>query len=269
MLTADFLVNPNFLVVQFQDTSTSNVGTIVSWAWDFGDSSNSSLQSPSHTYTAPGTYMVSLTITDNSVPPIQSSLQRQIIISTVPVLPVTIRDFVLIKLPPPIVIPPGAIDTYIAQYQMYIQPLVNTPGVADSDTFNEAAYPPLANALIAYSAAYEITLDYANKNILLGAASGIAGTSGLLKKIETGPSNAEFQETTQLYKSIYGKDGSLSKLKEELCTLANRLLIKMPMCPPLPIPRFIPKKQGRVHTYNNRFKSDIWGLYPYIIPIII
>jgi len=34
------------------------------WIWDFGDGTTSNLQDPSHTYTAPGTYTVSLTVID-------------------------------------------------------------------------------------------------------------------------------------------------------------------------------------------------------------
>jgi len=39
---------------------------IVSWLWDFGDGSTSSLQNPSHTYTNAGTFNVSLTIGDGT-----------------------------------------------------------------------------------------------------------------------------------------------------------------------------------------------------------
>ena len=47
------------LTVNFTDQSC---GIITSWSWDFGDGSTSSEQNPSHTYTNPGTYTVSLTI---------------------------------------------------------------------------------------------------------------------------------------------------------------------------------------------------------------
>lgn len=53
------------LTVQFQDVSTSNVGSVTSWVWTFGDGGTSTLQNPSHTYPAYGTYNASLTITDN------------------------------------------------------------------------------------------------------------------------------------------------------------------------------------------------------------
>jgi PKD repeat protein len=49
----------------FTDTSTDADGTIASWAWTFGDGGTSTLQHPKHTYFAPGTFPVSLTVTDN------------------------------------------------------------------------------------------------------------------------------------------------------------------------------------------------------------
>jgi len=47
------------LNVQFSDNSS---GEITSWSWDFGDGGTSILENPVHTYTDPGTYTVSLTI---------------------------------------------------------------------------------------------------------------------------------------------------------------------------------------------------------------
>jgi len=45
------------LTVQFTDTSTDQP---TSWLWNFGDGGNSSLQNPTHTYTASGVYTVRL-----------------------------------------------------------------------------------------------------------------------------------------------------------------------------------------------------------------
>ncbi|HOU14788.1 MAG TPA: PKD domain-containing protein [Anaerolineae bacterium] len=47
------------LTVVFTDTST---GDIAAWQWAFGDSATSLLQHPTHQYTAPGTYTVTLTV---------------------------------------------------------------------------------------------------------------------------------------------------------------------------------------------------------------
>lgn len=50
----------------FTDTSTDSDGSVVSWAWNFGDGSVSTGQNPSHTYATDGTYQVYLTVTDNN-----------------------------------------------------------------------------------------------------------------------------------------------------------------------------------------------------------
>lgn len=51
------------LTVTFSDQST---GEIDSWAWDFGDGQSSEDQNPVHTYTEPGYFTVSLTISDGN-----------------------------------------------------------------------------------------------------------------------------------------------------------------------------------------------------------
>ena len=64
-LRADFTGEPRSglmpLTVQFTDTS---VGAPTAWSWDFGDAgSMSTQQHPTHTYSAPGSYTVTLTVT--------------------------------------------------------------------------------------------------------------------------------------------------------------------------------------------------------------
>jgi len=60
---ADFTANQTTgrapLHVQFTDLST---GDPTSWSWNFGDGGTSTLRNPVHTYTAAGTYTVSLTV---------------------------------------------------------------------------------------------------------------------------------------------------------------------------------------------------------------
>jgi PKD repeat protein len=49
--------------IQFTDQST---GSLLSWVWNFGDSTFSTEQNPLHVYTEPGTYLACLTITANN-----------------------------------------------------------------------------------------------------------------------------------------------------------------------------------------------------------
>jgi PKD repeat protein len=61
---ADFSASPTSgeapLAVAFTDQSG---GSVTSWSWNFGDGGESTAQNPAHTYTAAGTYNVSLTVT--------------------------------------------------------------------------------------------------------------------------------------------------------------------------------------------------------------
>ena len=50
--------------VHFASTSTTDGPAIVGWGWDFGDQKAGSGKTVSHAYTDPGTYTVTLTITD-------------------------------------------------------------------------------------------------------------------------------------------------------------------------------------------------------------
>jgi PKD repeat protein len=62
---ANFSASTSGLTANFTDTSTDSDGSIASRTWDFGDGTLSTATNPSRTYTAAGTYSVSLTVTDN------------------------------------------------------------------------------------------------------------------------------------------------------------------------------------------------------------
>lgn len=51
--------------VEFEDLSTDADGTLVGWAWDFGDGGSSAIRNPAHTFAAAGDYTVCLTVTDD------------------------------------------------------------------------------------------------------------------------------------------------------------------------------------------------------------
>ena len=47
----------------FTDLSSTALGTITSWSWDFGDGGSSSVENPVHNYGSGGTFMATLTVT--------------------------------------------------------------------------------------------------------------------------------------------------------------------------------------------------------------
>ncbi|MFX0199392.1 MAG: PKD domain-containing protein [Candidatus Hodarchaeota archaeon] len=64
-ISADPTSGPPPLAVNFTGSATDSDGTVVSYAWDFGDGSKSNEQKPIHTYNSVGTFKVTLTVTDN------------------------------------------------------------------------------------------------------------------------------------------------------------------------------------------------------------
>lgn len=60
---AQFSYSQNGSTFSFSESSATNdPGGIISYSWDFGDGNSSTLQNPTHTYSGPGTYFVSLSI---------------------------------------------------------------------------------------------------------------------------------------------------------------------------------------------------------------
>lgn len=66
----------------FTDQSTITYGSIVGWNWNFGDNTTSTLQNPTHTYGAPGTYTVTLILTSDSA--CTDSIQQTVLVHGLP-----------------------------------------------------------------------------------------------------------------------------------------------------------------------------------------
>ncbi len=52
-------------LINFIDNSTITAGSIISWSWSFGDGGISSTQNPTHIYSTPGSYLVTLIAINN------------------------------------------------------------------------------------------------------------------------------------------------------------------------------------------------------------
>ncbi|MEM7365265.1 MAG: PKD domain-containing protein, partial [Pseudomonadota bacterium] len=62
---ASFTAVESYLLVDLDATTSTDDGTIVSWDWDLGDGNTGTGELTSHTYLAPGTYTIQLTVTDD------------------------------------------------------------------------------------------------------------------------------------------------------------------------------------------------------------
>ncbi|NIA13252.1 MAG: PKD domain-containing protein [Nitrospiraceae bacterium] len=67
--SAYFFAVPGFgdapLEVTFSDASTAGTAPITSWAWDFDDGQTADQQNPTHVFSDPGSYLVTLTVTSD------------------------------------------------------------------------------------------------------------------------------------------------------------------------------------------------------------
>lgn len=73
--------------IQFTDLTSSTLGTVVSWNWDFGDGTTSTDQNPTHTYANSGVYNVTLTtVTSNNC---QGTIVKPVDINPYPVVSFT------------------------------------------------------------------------------------------------------------------------------------------------------------------------------------
>jgi gliding motility-associated-like protein len=69
--------------ITFTDASVANVGSLTTWAWDFGDGTTSAAQSPTHTFATAGSYTVTLRVT-NSKGCVSNLLSQTVVINPQP-----------------------------------------------------------------------------------------------------------------------------------------------------------------------------------------
>lgn len=62
---AEFSFSCTDLACDFTDASSDSDGTVVSRSWDFGDGNTSTAENPSHGYATAGSYLVTLTVSDD------------------------------------------------------------------------------------------------------------------------------------------------------------------------------------------------------------
>lgn len=82
-LAADFSATVTCLSAAFTDLSTYMPGQgPVSWLWNFGDASTSTLQNPTHAYTSGGSYTVTLTATNAAG--CQATITKTVVVAGLP-----------------------------------------------------------------------------------------------------------------------------------------------------------------------------------------
>ncbi len=100
-------------MVSFSDSSSDSDGSIMTWAWDFGDGNSSSVQNPSHSFAAAGSYVVALTVTDDG-----GASDTESVNVTVAAAPPGIDKWDAIEILVKEIIPPAASEDRISAFML-------------------------------------------------------------------------------------------------------------------------------------------------------
>jgi PKD repeat protein len=277
-MVVDFNYATVGLEVTFENLSTG-VPSDYTYHWDFGDNTQSTLNNPTHEFDKPGFYKVTLLVKDPASNTVGSSEQRVPVTDKAKThLSGSIYQLIDTYIPENIfgVVTTSTKRQFIEKWQLYLQPLVNHC-IPLQEYNNEMYYEALENQLIMELAAYDfMSVQVANmvkaqaQSILENNTTSSSGGSeppdgyqGDVKKIQTGPTQVEYfnpnEDESDLASNIIkalGPGGLLDMMKENLCMLAGRLDIYLPICE-RPTRVVVPK------AVNKRIKGPLSGPDPF------
>lgn len=277
-MVVDFNYATVGLKVTFENLSTG-VPSDYTYHWDFGDNTQSTLNNPTHEFDKLGFYKVTLLVKDPASNTVGSSEQRVPVTDKAKThLSGSIYQLIDTYIPENIfgVVTTSTKRQFFEKWQLYLQPLVNHC-IPLQEYNNEMYYEALENQLIMELAAYDfMSVQVANmvkaqaQSILENNTTSSSGGSeppdgyqGDVKKIQTGPTQVEYfnpnEDESDLASNIIkalGPGGLLDMMKENLCMLAGRLDIYLPICE-RPTRVVVPK------AVNKRIKGPLSGPDPF------
>lgn len=228
------------LRVQVINTST-DIPMEYTLHWGFGDGTEYIGNSPAiHTYSSLGEYEVTLSIKNEDLEEVSSVTQNFKLLtktfSKEALLDIS-KNYIPEELLPNF---EQRSENLREKHLIYLQPLVNHE-VPEDEYDVEENYEMLEVQLAAELVAHDFLISEITKH-LTGAIAGTGGNGeddgdGEVKKITTGPTDAEFYSETEstakivkALENINKPGGIMDGLKISICQLAHRLEIYLPMC---------------------------------------
>ena len=270
-MVVDFIFNTVGLKSNFINLSYE-VPDEYTYSWDFGDGETSTELNPTHEYQKMGFYRVPMSIVDSNNRPVEK-VTKTVLISDKVKTHLSNSIYVLINTYIPYSIfgkvPSSVKQQFIEKWQLYIQPLVNHE-IPVEDFNNELYYEALENQLIMELAAYDYmilniqnVINATSQTIIKdnsqssGSSSDTSSASGgSIKKIVTGPTEVEYFNDTESEKDFISNitkatqpGGFIDILKQNLCMLAGRLDIYLPICENqtrVVVPRVVNRRKPRL-----------------------
>ena len=261
-MNVEFIFKKNKLEVAFTNLS-EDTGEATP-QWDFGDGNTSSEVSPTHTYEKLGRYIVTLSYSGSGENP--SSTSKQVIMVSDKVfttLSDTIYNLIDYLLPEDIFgeISMAKKQQLISKWQLYLAPIVNHR-IPLEEFNNELYFEALENQLVMEASAYDLMVLQVNQMVQgfstkltqsqKSSSSEEEEGEGKVKHITTGPSEVEFFNEEDYLSDVFSSiikamdpEGIIALMKQQLCMLAERLDIYLPICQRLPKKVIVPKVVNR------------------------
>lgn len=225
---SSFTFITNGLTAVFKDTSLNSPNA---WVWNFGGAGSSSEQNPLFTFSSAGTYTISLvaTNTDGS----SDAYTYDITVNEDNLI--TIDDILGFELPASITLDQSHKNYLLTKWRLYLQAAfaIETEYIND-----ESHYSQLQNILLSKLVIYDLLLkeaqDYLASGMNGGAVSSEGAAGGNVKRVETGPAQVEWYSSSKTLSEIFtpNDDGVslFDEVLQDVCGLAGRLQVKLPMC---------------------------------------
>lgn len=265
----DFVYTVSGLKVSFR--ILTKVPAEIQPDWDFGvDNGKSTDKHPTFNYEESGFYTVTLTLG-------KEKCEKQVIVSEFSKTHLSDSIYILINNYIPGYIFNGMTSSdkslYINKWQLYLQPLVNHE-IPLEQYSNELYYEGLENQLVMELAVFDF-LYTKIVNMLISTGDSLGKINGAvneesddlrgdrIKQITTGPTEVQYfdkvsESLSSLFKS-YSESlkpgGILDELRNNICMLAKRLDIYLPICSK-PIDSVVPQ------IVNHRESGAIGGPNP-------
>lgn len=275
------------LEVSFQVVSKVPANATI--GWDFGvEGGESSELNPKYTYESQGYYNVTIKITVPSEliegePEIYTASQTVMVTGDIgPKTHLNDSIYNLIDLYVPANLVSNGMSlqekaTYIQKWQLYLGPLVEHC-IPEEEYTNELRYEGLENQLVMELAVWDF-LNVQITSLLTGTgqyldsltyqSTEVKGNSdeepsgddqastGRIKRIQTGPTEVEyFDELSDSLSTLYKAytealkpGGIMDILRQNICNLASRLMIFLPLCnnsyKPVKVPRVVNRRHPK------------------------
>lgn len=263
---------------------SEDISSQVIYTWDFGDGSQSHDLDPVHIYKAIGKYRVTLTARSQKNNEELGFTSQMLMVSDFIKTHLSDSIYKLIDtyIPFPVF---GRVNMstkrqFIEKWQLYIMPLVNH-FIPVEEYNNELYYEALENQLIMELAAYDFMVNQVNLTFqaisqsvkdnnevtclvpsqeeedIIGSSSSsssstVASSGGKVKKITAGPTEVEYFDSSASDSDAAANalkamqpGGVIDIIKQNICMLAERLEIYLPICNRLPSKPVVPKVVNR------------------------